>query len=285
MLGSGLLVLAVAACSGDGDEAVAPASAGGHTHAAGSGGPVSMLVGDGTRDTEVGYSLTDVRLPPEAGTPGTLSFRVERYDGTPVTDYLVEQTKDLHLYVVRDDLAVFRHLHPTMAEDGTWTVTTTLPEAGDYRVVTEFVAVDDAGGGDSLMLGAEATLPGDWEPAPPELGETNDNGTITVTATGTARVGLDERLTLRVQDEQGRPVKLGAYLGTEAHVAGFQREVGTAIHMHPLGVSNPTDDGTELTFHTEFAVPGDYVLFCQVRVDGFLHTVPVQVEVSGAAAG
>jgi hypothetical protein len=38
-------------------------------------------------------------------------------------------------------------------------------------------------------------------------------------------------------------------------------------------------DATRLRFHTEFEKPGDYRLFAQVRVDGYLHTVPVTVNV------
>ena len=57
-----------------------------------------------------------------------------------MTEYLVEQTKDLHLNVVRADLGVLRHLHPTMADDGTWTAPVSLPGVGAYRVIAEFVA-------------------------------------------------------------------------------------------------------------------------------------------------
>ena len=50
-------------------------------------------------------------MPSRAGEPGQVSFKIKRYDGTTVRDYKVEQTRKLHLYVVRTDLAVFRHLH------------------------------------------------------------------------------------------------------------------------------------------------------------------------------
>ena len=51
---------AAAGCSGGAAED--PEGAG-HTHAAG-GASVSMLVGDGTRDVEVGYRLGSVELRP-----------------------------------------------------------------------------------------------------------------------------------------------------------------------------------------------------------------------------
>ena len=79
---------------------------------------VSLPVGDGTRAEEVGYSLEDVALPRRSGRTGEVSFRIGTFRGTPQTAFLTEQTKKLHLYVVREDLEVFRHLHPTMAEDG-----------------------------------------------------------------------------------------------------------------------------------------------------------------------
>jgi hypothetical protein len=50
--------------------------------------------------------------------------------------------------------------------------------------------------------------------------------------------------------------------------------------MHPLGQPELEGSGTRLNFHTEFEKPGEYLLFVQVRVDGFLHTIPVGVGVA-----
>jgi hypothetical protein len=47
--------------------------------------------------------------------------------------------------------------------------------------------------------------------------------------------------------------------------------------MHPLGQPTPTTDAQVLTFHTQLPRRGDYVLFVQVVVDDFLHTLPVPV--------
>ena len=114
-----VLLLAAAGCSAD------PAPAGTHSHAGGV--QVSLPVGDGTQPSEVGYSLEDVEISGSAGGTGEVSFRVDSYRGRPVTDYVEELTQDLHLYVVRDDLAVFRHLHPTLADDGTWSAPLSCP--------------------------------------------------------------------------------------------------------------------------------------------------------------
>jgi hypothetical protein len=277
------VLCAVAGCSMGGIGEAGPEGAG-HTHAAGDAA-VSMLVGDGTRDDEVGYRLADVALPEAAGEFGRVSFRIERFDGSTVRDYLVEQTKKLHLYVVRTDLAVFRHLHPTMAPDGTWSAPLTLSEPGEYRVLTEFVARDEGGNGDFIMLGTRNRVPGPWRPEPVPTSRTGDDGTVTVAARGTVAVGTDGRLELQVRDAARRPVELGSYLGTFAHLTGFHIESGSAVHLHPMGEPQVDDAATRLSFHTEFEKPGSYRLFAQVRVDGYLHTVPVTVEVKGRGPG
>jgi hypothetical protein len=272
----------LAACT---DEPVAPAgqpapsaTSAGHDH---SHEGVSMLVGDGTRGNEVGYRLRDVRLPETIGQPGEVSFEIERFDGQAVTDYLPDHTKDLHLYVVRDDLAVFRHLHPTLAGDGTWSGTVTLPEPGVYRVVTEFVARDESGNGDHVMLGRSAVVDGDWTHSTPEVGDISDDGVVQVRAEPGLRTGPDGHLDLVVADIDGGPVPLGTYLGAQAHVVGFSETDGSVVHLHPTGPGTPGAGGTQLSFVTELLEPGPYLFYVQVRVDGFLHTVPVRVDVTG----
>jgi hypothetical protein len=265
-----VLLLAAAGCSGD------PAPAGTHTHAGGV--QVSLPVGDGTQQTEVGYSLEDVEISGSAGGTGEVSFRVESFRGRPVTDYVEELTQELHLYVVRDDLEVFRHLHPTLADDGTWSAALSLPASGDYRVITEFVARDEGGNGDHVILGETVPVGGDSDDAP------DLEPMLRVEAVEEPVAGPQGRLVLRVRDDRDRPVRVETYLGTYGHVTGFQRESGVMVHMHPLGVPETTDVGSQLTFHTEIEQPGDYLLFVQVRVDGFLHTVPVPVTVADSAA-
>jgi hypothetical protein len=212
----------------------------GHTHAPGQG-HTSMAVGDGTRVSEVGYSLDGLQVRERPDGIGEVRFRIDDHEGEPVTDYVEELTKELHLYVVNDDLTVFRHLHPTRDDDGTWSAPFDVPDAGGYRVVTEFVAVDEGGNGDHVVLG------------------------------------------LVVRDAARRPVELGTSLGAYAHVTGFHRETGAMVHLHPLGPPEVTEAGSELTFHAEIPDPGDYRLFAQVRVDGFLHTVPVELTVEPSA--
>ena len=227
------VLCAASGCTSSAGEASDDPQPAGHTHA-GDGSSATLLVGDGTRAVEVGYRLADVRMPSRAGEPGRVSFKIKRYDGSTVRDYKSSRRRSCTCTSYAD-LAVFRHLHPTMSQDGTWSAALTLPTPGDYRVVAQFVARDEGGNGDHLMLGSTKTVPGTWTREPLPRTRDGDDGTIEVAARGTVAVGNDGRLDLEVRNSSGGPVDLGSYLGSSAHVTGFRERTGAAAHMHPLG--------------------------------------------------
>ena len=82
-----------------------------------------------------------------------------------------------------------RHLHPTMSRDGTWSLALTLPKPGDYRVVAQFVARDEGGNSDHLMLGSTTTVPGAWTRQQLPRTRDGEDGTIEVAARGTVGSG------------------------------------------------------------------------------------------------
>jgi hypothetical protein len=261
--------LALAGCTSTSDGEVAA----GHSHAG--GGQVSLAVGDGTSISEVGYTLSGVQLVEKRDRLSQVRFRIDDHEGEPLTDFIEDQTKKLHLYLVNDELTVFRHLHPTLAADGTWTAPVDVPDAGAYRVIAEFTAEDEGGNGDHVILGRSLGLP------PGDPGDTAAlDEVVDVTVAEAPRVGDNGLLRLVVRDGEAEPVELGTYLGAYAHVTGFNRETDAMVHLHPLDAPEVTEDGTELTFHAAIEEPGDYRLFVQVRVDGFLHTVPVELTVA-----
>ncbi len=87
-----------------------------------------------------------------------MSFRILGPGGAPVREYVEEQTKLLHLYVVRADLSAFRHVHPALGaeltpegEDQPYVLGTTIEVPGDGKT-TEVSRGDDAATADDGVV-------------------------------------------------------------------------------------------------------------------------------------
>jgi hypothetical protein len=248
-----------------------------HTHG-------SLPAGDGVKASYVGYTLAGLQVPAKVGVPGKLSFHIERYTGKPVTNFQTDLTKEMHVYVVRTDLSVYRHVHPTMAADGTWSGNLTVPVAGQYRVVAEFIAQDEGGNGDNLVLGAERTIGSPTKAVRvPAATTTATADEVTVTVQQAPTVGYEHQMSLGLSKD-GAAASLGTYLGVYAHVSAFDVATGALVHMHPLGSPEAQGDQSVLTFHTGFLTPGDYRMFVQARISGVVRTIPITVAVTGQQA-
>ncbi|RZI90298.1 MAG: hypothetical protein EOO67_11250, partial [Microbacterium sp.] len=259
----GLLTAGLAGCGED----AAPASGESvpHSH-------TGLPAGDGTQASYVGYTLADLTFPTRSGVPGTYSFHIETYRGTPLTDYITDLTQNMHVYVVSTDLSVYRHVHPTMASDGTWTGTLTVPHDGRYRLVTEFIARDEGGNGDQVVLGTERTVgkPTKAVPVPAVSRSVTDDG-VTLDLVVDPTVGTDRQMELGLSRD-GEPASLGTYLGVYAHISAFNVKTGALVHMHPLGTPDPVDGKSVLNFHSGFKVAGEYRMFVQTRISGIVRT-------------
>lgn len=287
LLGTGLAALLVAGCGSSPDEPAAQpleqptvtvtprVAEPGETHSHGEG------IGDGTTAQAGGYRMVDLRVPRFSGTPGQLSFRILDEDGEPLRDYTEQQTQALHLYVVREDLQDFRHLHPVLDDDGTWRAQVNLAASGRYRAIAEFVPADGAAeAGEQVLLGATATVPGGWTPQQVEATSTGSDGVVEVTTADEVERGSQGRLELAVRTVEGESAPaLGTYLGTSAHATGFDLATGAVTHLHPVGSPESDGDAAVLELHTDLERAGRMLFFVQVRVDGLVHTVPVATSV------
>jgi len=245
-------------------------AAGGHHHD-------SEETGSGLTDVQGGYRLAEVTAPMSPGRPGTLSFRILGPNGAAQTRYQPEQTQLLHGYVVRGDLTDFDHVHPQMAPDGRWSAPLLLERPGPYRVVTEFIALDDAGAPHHRVLAADVEVPGPYTAAalPAPSGQAAADGYVVSVAPQTQPDGTT-RLALRF-DRNGAPVTdLEPYLETYAHLTGFHEDDLEAVHFHPSAQPVPgRTGGPALDAAAEFPSPGNYRLFIQFQTAGTVHTAPL----------
>lgn len=234
------------------------------------------VYGDGRTSEAHDFRLANLRLPARAGVPGVVSFEILDAAARPVTTMLRARTKLLHLYVVRDDYSVFRHVFPRLA-DGTWSAPITLPAGGTYRAIAEFI-VDAGDHNDHVYLASETTLPDSAGPGP-DLDSTDKD--IDVSIEDADRASESGSVTLRVARRDGGRVKLGRYLGEAAQVTTFHQLTGSVGLANPVG--QPHSDGDEATLRlatTGFRLTGLHMFFVEVRVDGKVHTLRVVEHVS-----
>lgn len=202
----------------------------------------------------------------------TLRFRILDEDGRPVTGFETVHGKQLHLIMVSRDLGSFQHLHPVMAEDGTWSADIALPAAGEYRAFTDF---RPTGAAQALTLGADLSVHGAYRPRPlPEVTRTSTIGDYEVRVTGDLVPGRTSRLTLTVT-RNGRPVTdLQPYLEAYGHLVVLRNGDLAYLHVHPVGApgDGETKAGPEITFFAEVPSAGDFRLFLDFKHGGAVRT-------------
>ena len=242
----------------------------------------------GVSSAQDGYLLAPVTAPGQIDKTGTLSFRILDAHGAPVTRYASEHDKQLHLIVVRADGTQFRHVHPTKAADGTWSLPWRWTKAGTYRVYADFVpaAVTD---GQSITLTRSVEVAGAFTPVNPATTKTASVDGFTVKLAGDLTSGATADLTLRVTKD-GKPVTtLQPYLGAFAHLVALREGDLAYLHVHPEG-DEPTAgqrSGPDISFMAEVPTPGRYLLYLDFQVDGKVHSAPFVVDAargSGARA-
>jgi hypothetical protein len=208
----------------------------------------------------------------DSGTPAEFRFKVLGPDGHVVTDYRLLHERELHLIVVRRDLATFSHLHPTRETDGTWHIELTLPSPGSYRAFADLAPQD----GPEMTLTADLNAPGTWAQQPlPAPSRTARAGRYQVELTGELTAGFHSEIAFTVS-RNGSGVELEPYLGALGHLVAVRASDLAYLHVHPL------EDATSeaVRFGVEVPSPGAYRLFLQFQHEQRVHTAAFTVQSS-----
>jgi hypothetical protein len=219
---------------------------------------------------ESGYTLALAKDRVAAGASVPVAFTINGPDGKPVTAYDVEHEKRLHFIAVRRDFSGFQHVHPTLSSGGTWTTDLDLTP-GMWRVFADFKAT----GADPLTLGADLSVPGDFEPA--ALSGESRSSTVdgyTVTLGGELTAGTDAKLQLSVS-RNGKPVTdLQPYLGAYGHLVALRAGDLAYLHVHPDGQPSDgkTKPGPEVVFYAAVPSAGTYHLYLDFKHEGKVRT-------------
>lgn len=222
----------------------------------------------GLLDSESGYTLGAVSAPAAPNQPGALSFRITGPQGT-VTQYNTLHEQNLHLIVVRSDATQFRHVHPNLAADGTWSLDWKWAEPGNYRVFADF---SPAGGPGELTLSRVVNVTGDAKLQPlPAPSKTAKVDGYEVTLTGDmSTAGSELKFTVK---RDGKPVTdLQPYLGAYAHLVALRASDLAYLHVHPEGEVGKTPPGPDVAFHAQAPSAGDYRLYLDFKHGGVVRT-------------
>lgn len=224
-----------------------------------------------------GYAIEVLSHPIEPGREQALELRITGPGGETVTEFTESHEAELHLIVVRRDLADYQHLHPELAPDGTWSVPVSFDGSGTYRAFADFVP---AGRDDGLTLGVDLPVAGEYLPEPTSApNRTGEVDGYTVTLDGDLVAGSVSPVTLSVSRD-GEPVTdLEPYLGADGHLVALRAGDLAYLHVHPQGEHEPGGGhGHEVGFAVEAPSAGTYRLFFEFQHEGTVRTVEYTVE-------
>ena len=249
-------------CHGHSHDQHGPQQSGGHEESV----PGGVLV------SARGFTLEPLRTRFEAGARSPFEFRIRDQTGATVTSFEHVHDAWLHLVVVRRDLTLFQHLHPTLQDDGRWSVDLTLDKAGFFRAFADFTA-----NGTALTLGVDLVADGELRviDAPETNAIARTDGYEVSIHFDRLAVGRPTALAFSVRRD-GRPVEdLEPYLGAMGHLVALRRGDLAYLHVHPMAHDHPG----VIEFHTAFPTAGDYRLFLQFAHAGAIQTVDFEARV------
>jgi hypothetical protein len=234
--------------------------------------------------------LLDIAVAPRAIQPKRRA-RVEFLVRNPRTGAVVQRFESVHerlfhLFVVSRTLDYFAHVHPALRSSGALDVDITVPRAGAYDLIADFVP---EGGAPQLVQRAVVTagFPGPLTRAAtpaPDLSDKID-GSIRVHLTAPdPRARREQLLTFELFDAAtGAPVRdVEPYLGANGHLLVVSSDFASVFHSHPVAeVSSPR--GPTVVFQALFPAAGTYRMWAQFQRAGRISTVPftVAIEDSG----
>jgi hypothetical protein len=193
-----------------------------------------------------------------------VSFRIIDADGSTIRAFEETHERRMHLIVVRNDLAVFMHLHPTLDDNGWWRAEIEFPEPGPYKAFADFSTASSA-----VTLPFDLHVEGGYEHRPLE------GPTEMVEADGyeVRLVRTPDEVTFTIS-KSGRRVALAPYLGAMGHLVVLRADDLAFLHVHPM--ESEEEGVVRFKLHLE---PGPaYKAFLQFIAGQAVHTAAFVVQ-------
>jgi heavy metal-binding protein len=200
-----------------------------------------------------------------------------------VRDFALVHERVFHLFIVSRDLEYFAHVHPALAPSGALGVDVTVPSAGAYQLIADFVP---SGGAPQLLqksfvtAGYRARLG-----AVPELAADRSDrivrGVRVSLTMPDAVAGREQLITFDLRDEaSGQPVDdLEPFLGATGHLLLASADLENVAHSHPVAAISGRA-GPNVVFQHLFPRAGMYRMWAQFQRRGEVMTAAFTVPVS-----
>ncbi len=158
-------------------------------------------------------------------------------------DLIPDHGKLMHLFLIRDSLDAFAHLHPQRLS-GFSTALPPLP-AGSYRMYADVVHAQ--GLSDTITAIVEIPAGGPYEPVDPDdswsvatpsssnTASLSDGSTMEWQRPNPLVAGKLESLRFTIKSPDGSPVELEPYLGMAGHAVITRDDGSVFVHVHPSG--------------------------------------------------
>ncbi len=242
------------------------------------------VAGDGGHDTgghaghnyHASFSFASGKAKASENTK--LNIKVTDTNGQAVHDFEWSHEKLMHLIIVNKDLSYFNHIHPVWDGKGTFTVDTSFPSGGEYKLFADFVPKGGSGTTLSEWVKVEGvTKPLESVKADARLVKVVDGKEVALTLSST-KAKAEAKLTFTIKDQKTKAgiSNLEQYLGAVGHVVILSEDAEQYLHVHPM---DEKASGPAAAFMTAFPNPGTYKIWGQFQHQGKVFTVPYVIEI------
>ena len=220
-----------------------------------------------------------------------------RRDGTSWTPLIEDHGKLMHLFLIRDDMGLFAHLHPATVDSVVFSSALPPLPPGRYRVFADIVF--ESGYSQTLvtsvvvrqlpvtgMSNTQRSDPDDsWFAGPVaakgDSTRLSDGSVMTWSGSAPIVAGREAGLRFEVHNADGTPSTLEPYMGMAGHAVVERDDGSVFVHVHPSGT-------VSMASQMAFAIrqPGDSVkgLLGQRLNAMERSTMSVQAPVAGSVS-
>jgi hypothetical protein len=210
--------------------------------------------------------------------------------GQQVKQFAIMHEKLFHLFVISQDLSEFQHIHPDFLADGTFTIETTLPRSGNYKIYSDIYPVE----GVPQVLQTDLTTAGYKSDLFSSRARITPDTSLTKVVDGVKVdlklepeeivAGRPVSLKYHLTDERtGEPIKdLSPYLGALGHTLILSEDQTDYVHSHPEelaeGDKSKLQRGPDVVFEALLPRPGNFRIWTQFLRGETLSTVSFTVK-------